>query len=196
MTTTTTCSWGSCDAEATLTLPGPRGTEHYCSDCCPERVAELTELARSGDEAAVRVALAVHLDRCGLRFECDSEYADDGRETGRWIVTCQGDEVRLSAAGALREVASWDESISADGAWGELEARALTPAEQLYGYVLCGEAELDTLRGGDVQAGTGTADGEALTAEATRVGGTVRWHRPTRRPVVAVKVAGRWLAKL
>ena len=31
-----------------------------------------------------------------------------------------------------------------------------------------------------------------LHAEASRVGGLVRWHRAERRPVVAVKVAGRW----
>jgi hypothetical protein len=37
---------------------------------------------------------------------------------------------------------------------------------------------------------------EAREAEARRVGGTVRWHRASRRPVVAVKVGGRWMARL
>ena len=33
---------------------------------------------------------------------------------------------------------------------------------------------------------------DRLFNEASRVGGLVRWHRAERRPVVAVKVAGRW----
>jgi hypothetical protein len=40
------------------------------------------------------------------------------------------------------------------------------------------------------------AEAWALRDEAATVGGVVRWHRPSRRPVVAVKVAGRWMAKL
>ena len=47
---------------------------------------------------------------------------------------------------------------------------------------------------GDVLPTTEVLD--ELDFEAIRVGGCVRWHRPSCKPVVALKVAGRWIARL
>lgn len=63
------------------------------------------------------------------------------------------------------------------------------PADKLANYTHVPARDLDRLP-------PGTEPADELVAEARRVGGEVRWLREWARPVVAVKVAGRWVARI
>lgn len=229
MTTTETtrrCQWGTCDAEATLSLPGydgesrtQRGTEWYCEECYEQRVAELTERATcySTEERDEQVALDVHLDRLGLDARAELEYGDEGY-TGRATISSTDrlsrgpGVVTMTTGRAIRTLADLDCDASSEDAWAALSKAEASAAEQLAGYEMVGEAELDTYRDPTperiIAGPIGAPDrprwekaAEELFAEARRVGGCVRWHRPSKRPVVAVKVGRpgteqRWMARL